>query len=985
MLQVRALSPRKSTAQTSPLLSSTICGCSSTRHEGDSSNGKGSQQHHHHHRHHHHQQQQQQQSWEECEGDLPGNQRRLYHTNSSCTFWSEREPGRPGASIARSAQVQHESPLPLPFYAGDILWMLLSFMVQADKVNIVSTCRWLRAERANVLRELVIRQPQQGRAAKGVCVGSSIGLSESTSMASSSSLSGMQSCSLKAAGMLEGMEVTDGEGVEEERSVADGVGEDAGEQLRRQNGTGCVELGYETDVKQPIVSLLQYTPLVRRMRYRGEVCTLAGALISSATPRLSRLLALDLSETHMTPADAHSLAAAFAAGTCPKLNHLDLSDNPEMGEEGAQALGLALEHGALPLLQGLLLFGDKIYGGGLAIARAMQSGGLAQLEILDLSGAALGTACMLELSKVLTDGHCPLLEQLGMSDNNVEEKGVEALAVALGARARAGCAYLCKLHLGGNVVGSRGAEELAKALCQDGCGAKLALLELHSARLGREGICVIAEALKSGACDGLRELWLDDNTEGEEDGGIAVQDVMAVLAAGALPALEALGLNWTGLGSSGAAALASALTSYPRPKLHRLDLRSTSITGTALLPLVDALCKQACPSLRWLDLSGNALFLNGARELARALVGGAGKNLRRLDLHAVGLETEGMREIAQALKINACPELMGLGLALNRIGCQGAVALGDAMAAGGLPHLVGLEVHKNELGDEGVMAISNVLTAGACPLLLYLGMSRSRATDLSLRVLVEGIKTGPGLAKLERLNLQDNWISRDGLARLQETVALVAARGGRLRLEFSGNGAQQILRREAGWILNGTRRICVGFVVGGGAVFGALTIKLARACLEILLIEEGGIICSWWALSTLLVLLVVEAAVVGFVQSYGLVRAWKQAPSSSDAVTGAAATNAAAAGAATTGAAATGAAATGAAAVINWDEDDEEDVEVEGGRVPGYVIWAILAGDTAVAALGGMMMCWWNAGLLCLWIAGVIMGFAIVLGKAGGY
>jgi len=660
----------------------------------------------------------------------------------------------------------------------------------------------------------------------------------------------------------------------------------------------------------------------------------------------------------MTPAGARSLAAAFAAGTCPKLNHLDLSDNPEMGEEGAQALGLALEQGALPLLQGLLLFGDKIYGGGLAIARAMQSGGLAQLEILDLSGAALGTACVLELSKVLMEGHCPRLEQLGMSDNNVEEEGVEALAVALGARATAGCSNLCKLHLGGNVVGPRGAEKLAKALCRDGCGTRLALLELHSARLGGEGIRVIAEALKSGACDGLRELWLDDNTEGEEDGGEAVQDVMAVLAAGALPALEALGLNWTGLGSSGAAALASALTTYPRPNLHRLDLRSTSITGPALAPLADALCKQVCPSLRWLDLSGNALFLNGARELARALEGGAGKNLRRLDLHAVGLETEGMREIALALKRLACPELMGLGLALNRIGHQGAVALGEAMVGGGLAQLVGLEVHKNELGDEGVMAITNVLVAGACPLLLYLGMSTSRASDVSVRVLVEGIRSGPGLARLERLNLQDNWISKNGLARLQEMVAVVAARGGRLRLEVSGNGARQILRREAGWLLNGTRRICVGLVVGGGAVLGALAIKMGRRWVEAYTEEDGFVRC-WKGLVVRLVLLLLGGVVIGLAQSCGLVRAWEQAPGSG---------NAAAAAADDDG---------------GEEEGEEEEEEEERSRVPNYIIWAILAGDAVVAATGGWSLCWWDVALLFLWTGGVIVGFGIALDRAG--
>jgi len=356
-------------------------------------------------------------------------------------------------------------------------------------------------------------------------------------------------------------------------------------------------------------------------------------------------------------------------------------------------------------------------------------------------------------------------------------------------------------------------------------------------------------------------------------------------------------------------------------------------------------------------LSGNALFLNGARELARALEGGAGKNLRRLDLHAVGLETEGMREIALALKRLACPELMGLGLALNRIGHQGAVALGEAMAGGGLAQLVGLEVHKNELGDEGVMAITNVLVAGACPLLLYLGMSTSRASDVSVRVLVEGIRSGPGLARLERLNLQDNWISKNGLARLQEMVAVVAARGGRLRLEVSGNGARQILRREAGWLLNGTRRICVGLVVGGGAVLGALAIKMGRRWVEAYTEEDGFVRC-WKGLVVRLVLLLLGGVVIGLAQSCGLVRAWEQAPGSGNA-------------------------AAAADDDGGEEEGEEEEEEEERSRVPNYIIWAILAGDAVVAATGGWSLCWWDVALLFLWTGGVIVGFGIALDRAG--
>lgn len=620
------------------------------------------------------------------------------------------------------------------------------------------------------------------------------------------------------------------------------------------NGSIAAMIQHETS----LASTLQHTPLVRRMRYRGDVRVLSRALVSS--PCLSRLLALDLCECNLTPLAARSLAAAFMAGVTPRLGHLDLSDNPQLGESGAEAIGLAIQKGSVPLLQGLLLFGDKIQaGGGVAIAQAIGSGALPRLEILDLSGNTLGTEAALELAKALEAKHCPQLTQLGLSDNNVEQEGIEALASALGTRASAGCAKLEKLHLGGNIVGPRAARKLGEALQQDGCGEKMALLELHSARLGGVGIRVIAEVMKAGAINGLKELWVDDNMNEDDDSGEAMQDVMSVLAGGALPLLEAIGLNWSSLG--GTVGLAAALTTFPRPNLHRLDLRSTSISGPGLAPLADALCNKVCPNLRWLDLSGNALFLAGACELARALEGGAGKNLRRLDLHAVGLESDGVKELARVLKKQACPELMGLGLALNRITASGAAELGEAMSAGGLAKLVGLELHKNELGDQGVKIMTHVLVRGACPLLLYLGLSVNRIGNAD--PLMEAIRAGK-IGCLERLNLQDNFLTRHGLKICQETVCCVAGRGGKLRLELQGNGKAEV-KREAGWILKGTKRTMLGLVVGGGAIMGAVAVNVV--------VEQGGGLTPLMR-GVCVVGLGMGGMCVGGLQCGGLVRAW---------------------------------------------------------------------------------------------------------------
>lgn len=259
----------------------------------------------------------------------------------------------------------------------------------------------------------------------------------------------------------------------------------------------------------------------------------------------------------------------------------------------------------------------------------------------------------------------------------------------------------------------------------------------------------------------MQELWLDDNVDSEEE---AVTDVIEVLRGGALPSLEALGLNWTAMGSQGAEALCEALRAEPRPSLQRLDLRSTSITPEGVAALGQALAAGSLPSLRWLDLWGNAIFREGARELAAALASGGGRQLRRLDLHAVGLEGEGMSLLAHSMTNGCCcPEMQGLGLALNHMGPSGGRALARALSLHAFPKLVGLELHKNDLGCGGAAAIAKSLSAGAAPLLIYLGLSTNAIGDEGARHLAAMLRSN-SVAHMERLNMQvrrwdDRWIA----------------------------------------------------------------------------------------------------------------------------------------------------------------------------------------------------------------------------------
>lgn len=149
------------------------------------------------------------------------------------------------------------------------------------------------------------------------------------------------------------------------------------------------------------------TPIVRRTRSNSQ------PLFWYVQVRLARLVSLDLCECNMTAMGARQLACALRVGLLPRVQHLDLSDNPSIGEDGGEALGHALRAGGAPRLQGLLLFGSKIRGrGGMAVTGAIAAAALPSLEILDLSGNAIGTAAVLELAAALYDRRCCSLEQV---------------------------------------------------------------------------------------------------------------------------------------------------------------------------------------------------------------------------------------------------------------------------------------------------------------------------------------------------------------------------------------------------------------------------------------------------------------------------------------------------------------------------------------------------------------------------------------------
>ena len=158
---------------------------------------------------------------------------------------------------------------------------------------------------------------------------------------------------------------------------------------------------------------------------------------------------------------------------------------------------------------------------------------------------------------------------------------------------------------------------------------------------------------------------------------------------------------------------------------------------------------------------------------------------------------------------------------------------------------------------------------------------------------------------------------------------------------ISGNSARQTVRRKSGWFLKG-RRTFLGLTVGGGgAIVGALAVKLG--------VVHGSQLTP--AILSLIVLgLGTGGIAVGMAQCGGLVRAWGRSEGDGDPVEGGAAAS--------------------LAAPAAWV-----------AQTPLSIILAVVAGDVAVTAtgLGGG---WVDLVMLCMWTLGLLAGFILVLQRA---
>lgn len=213
------------------------------------------------------------------------------------------------------------------------------------------------------------------------------------------------------------------------------------------------------------------------------------------------------------------------------------------------------------------------------------------------------------------------------------------------------------------------------------------------------------------------------------------------------PLVSVHGSGASGVGESGAAALAEALAQHAR--LLSLRLRGHAVGDAGASRLAEGLERHG--ALRALDLSENAIGDVGAAQLAKALL--HGRDLRLLSLQGNKIGDAGILQLAQVLGKH--PELEELELGGNALGESAASCLAKSLAkhAG----LQVLRLEQNAVGDVGASALADALGPGSTLRALHLGTNGISDTGALRLSLALGRHAG-----LRELHLSDNAVGDKG-------------------------------------------------------------------------------------------------------------------------------------------------------------------------------------------------------------------------------
>ena len=419
--------------------------------------------------------------------------------------------------------------------------------------------------------------------------------------------------------------------------------------------------------------------------------------------------------------------------------------------------------------------------GVVALNTAIQTGGLFNLERLDLSHTLIDSADV--NGKLLTTllpsiaTHCPHLKDLNLSNNNLGVPGACAVGEAFSLLVSNKDKF--ELNLSDTNMSREAAVKFSGILtsrpCDSLCECKL---ELSANQFGMDGLSAIFKVISSKSCPvatlTIRKCNFTVPGSNICDCETKVSGLGTnMIQFSSCTVLKYLDVSDSHLGESGVKSLNTTIQTGGLVNLERLNLSHTlidsaDVNGKLLTTLLPSIATY-CPHLEDLDLSKNNLGVPGACAVGEAfslLV--SNKDTLDLNLSDTNLSGEAAVRFSGILTSRPCDSLCECKLELseNQFGMDGLSAIFKVISSKSCP-VATLTIRKCNFTVPGsnicdcetkVSGLgTNMIQFSSCTVLKYLDVSDSHLGESGVKSLNTTIQTG-GLVNLERLNLSHTLI-----------------------------------------------------------------------------------------------------------------------------------------------------------------------------------------------------------------------------------
>ncbi|XP_073721451.1 uncharacterized protein [Misgurnus anguillicaudatus] len=353
---------------------------------------------------------------------------------------------------------------------------------------------------------------------------------------------------------------------------------------------------------------------------------------------------------------------------------------------------------------------------------------------LNLNDHKLQDSILLQICDLLKDKHCRL-NKLILSGCGLTEESCSALASVL--RSKPG---LEELDMSNNNLQDSGVKKLHNGLQNTNC--QLHKLRLSDCSIGEEGYVSLYSAVRSNPSH-LTELDLSGNDPGETGVKLIYQLIRDPKCA-----LKEVRLLKSSSSAEGFKYLSETLGINPLLQ-RELNLNDHKLNNTRVKQICDLLKDKHC-RLNTLMLNNSCITAEDCVDLMLGFNSNP-SHIRHLDLSGNKLEDSGMKMISDLLRKSQC-KIQKLRLSDCSIGAEGYVALYSAVRSNP-SHLIELDLSGNDPGESGIKLIYDLIQDHNCAL-KEVRLLKSDAAEEACVHLRKVLDVHPLL--LKELNLSDN-------------------------------------------------------------------------------------------------------------------------------------------------------------------------------------------------------------------------------------